>query len=342
MDREDLGQFGAELPPRDRQLLAGTRCGRTSGGRSPSRSPRMNSHTRRGPLEEASQGSAVHLGYQGHASAGAARPPSLNLGVIGARGLPRRGREFAPGVLVHVEGRRLNPPSSQVSAQMEPALRRGRAKPGLRQTKALARRVTTALIASVLGAMASLVGRDRLFARQRSVLDGEHDARARAGAWWKRRLHVGVDVALIDSGVAPWFIRARSSTALTSLDSQNPRSPCVWPRHLHGRPGDTTDAVEGGRRRRRRVADDRGDPWVIRTRPRPRSQHPRDQPFVRHELSAGSGADPLAYAAETGKCWDRGRRSRRKLRLPETQHNAPTRDPAYDSSLLAVGTTNGG
>ena len=49
---------------------------------------------------------------------------------------------------------------------------------------------------------------------------------------------------------------------------------------------------------------DRGDRLGRPARPRPRLQHPRHQPLVRHELDAGLRVDPLAYAAE--QAWKKG------------------------------------
>ena len=73
---------------------------------------------------------------------------------------------------------------------------------------------------------------------------------------------------------------------------------------------------------------DRRDRLGRPARARPRPQHPRAQPLLRHELAAELHVDPLAYAAE--QAWKRGIvvvAAAGNTRLPERRRRAGARRP---------------
>ena len=142
-----------------------------------------------------------------------------------------------------------------------------------------------------------------------------------AQAWWNAGYTgQGVDVAADRHGrlagpgaQRPGQGRLRPRPLARVADPESPQPRHERPRHVHGRPhrrprlrpdravleraglrlsrhrpGRADRLAQGGdrRRRRRRDAGDRGDRLGRPARARPRLQHPRDQPLVRHELDA--------------------------------------------------------
>ena len=186
-----------------------------------------------------------------------------------------------------------------------------------------------------------------------------------AQAWWNAGYTgKGVDVALIDSGVAPVAGLNAPGKVVNgpdlSLDSQNPIAPVprrVRPRHVHGR-SDRRQGFDCSARYRGMAPDARlvslkvgaadgavdvsqviaAIDWVV--------QHAHDPGLNIRVINLSYGTnslqdptiDPLAYAAE--QAWKHG------IVVVaaggnygfQSQRNAPAlADPAYDSSLLAVG-----
>ena len=197
-----------------------------------------------------------------------------------------------------------------------------------------------------------------------------------AKQWWSAGYTgKGVDVAVIDSGVAPVQGLGAPDKVLNgpdlSLESQAPNLPYL-DTYGHGtfmagliagrttRPG--TDyakapastylgiapdariiSAEGrhGRRRHRRLAGDRGNRLGRPARARPRPQHPRPQPLLRHELAPGLHERPARLRGRAGlEARDRGRRVGREHRLPARQRRPGLADPAYDPYVIATGASD--
>ena len=238
-----------------------------------------------------------------------------------------------------------------------------------RRKGALARRVTTALIASVLGALFVGVswGATGYSPDSDPYSMANTTLESGAQAWWNAGYTgKGVDVALIDSGVAPVAGLNSAGKVVNgpdlSLDSQNPNMRYLdaygHGTFMAGLIAANDPSYRGMAPDARLVslkvgaADGAVDvsqmiaaiDWVI--------QHAHDPGLNIRVINLSYGTnsvqdpalDPLAYAAE--QAWKRG------IVVVaaggnygfQTQHNAPAlADPAYDSSLLAVGSvdTNG-
>ena len=173
-----------------------------------------------GPLEEAPQGEAVHLGYHSHVSAGV-QCRVLVMERIGARGVPRKGKahSVADRALHSVEGscRRvddspfLGTPGSSSPSTVSP--QRGRRplreerEMGICGTRkrAIARNVVTALVATVVFTLFVGVSWGGTYSPDSDAYSMANVTLGTgAQAWWNAGYTgKGVDVAVIDSGVAP-------------------------------------------------------------------------------------------------------------------------------------------
>ena len=197
-----------------------------------------------------------------------------------------------------------------------------------------------------------------------------------ARAWWNAGYTgQGVDVALIDSGVAPGpgprragQDRQRAGPLARVAGAEPPLPRHVRARHVHGRPdrrarrdaavadptaGVRVPGIAPGRpdRLRSRSATptaaptspgDRRDRLGRPARTRQRPEHPRDQPLLRHELDAGLPSRPARVRGRAG-VEERASSSSRRPATPATSAAtgapaSPTRPSTRTSSRVGAPT----